>query len=66
MEMKFNGRKITNPQQLEREFSKSINSHVEKEVRKIAGVGTSVKKTRNGFVVSGSPQQIERMQKRLK
>ena len=65
MEMKFNGKKITSSGQLEREFKKSINNHVENEIHRVAGAGTKVRKTRNGILVEGTPQQIERMRKRL-
>jgi len=65
-EIKFNGRKITSSSQFEREIKKSMNKHVEKELRKAVGAGTRLKKTKDGFVVEGSPQQIERIKKRLK
>lgn len=66
IETKFNGKKITNSRQLERELNKSINSHIEKSVGRAAGPSVSVKKTCDGFVATGTEKQLEKMRNRLK
>ena len=64
-EMRFNGRKITSSGQLQREFKRSMEKHVEQSLRKAAGSGVKVRKTTDGFTFEGTPSQIERMKKRL-
>ena len=66
MEMRFNGRKITSASQLEREIKRSMERHVEDKLKRAAGPGVRMKKkTRNGYVFEGTPEQIERMRQRL-
>lgn len=66
IEMRFNGRKITSTAQLQRELTRSVEKHVEDSLKKAAGPGVRMKKTRDGYSFEGSPEQIERMKKRLR
>jgi len=66
VETKFNGKRIYNSRQLERELNKSINSHLEKSIRKAAGSGVKLKRTPDGFVASGTEKQITKMRNRIK
>ncbi|QDL90989.1 hypothetical protein FDP22_03795 [Paroceanicella profunda] len=66
IEMRFNGRKITSGAQLRRELTRSMEKHVEDSLKKAAGPGVRMKKTREGYTFEGSPDQIERMKKRLR
>ena len=66
IDMKFNGKHITSSQQLEREMKRSFEKTIEQGIRRAAGPGVRVKKTRNGFEAQGSPEQIERMKRRLR
>lgn len=66
IEMRFNGRKITSSAQLQRELTRSMKKHVEDSLKKAAGPGVRMKKTRDGYTFEGSPEQIERMKKRLR
>ena len=66
IEMRFNGRKITSSAQLQRELTRSMEKHVEDSLKKAAGPGVRMKKTRDGFSFEGTPEQIERMAKRLR
>ena len=66
IEMRFNGRKITSTAQLQRELTRSMEKHVEDSLKKAAGPGVRMKKTREGYSFEGSPEQIERMKKRLR
>lgn len=65
MDLRFNGRKITSGAELEREMKKAVDKHVEDRLRKAAGSGVHMKKTREGYIFEGSPEQIERMRRRL-
>ena len=66
MEMRFNGRKITSASQLERELKRSIERRVEDSLKRAAGPGMRMKKkTRDGYIFAGTPEQIERMKERL-
>lgn len=65
IEMRFNGRKVTSSQ-LRRELARSMEKHVEDSLKKAAGPDVRVKKTRDGYVFEGRPEQIERMKKRLR
>ena len=66
IEMRFNGRKITSGAQLQRELKRSMEKQVEDSLKKAAGPGVRMKKTRDGYTFEGSPEQIERMTKRLR
>jgi len=66
IEMRFNGRKITSSAQLQRELTRSMEKHVEDSLKKAAGPGVRMKKTRDGYTFEGTPEQIERMKKRLR
>ena len=66
IEMRFNGRKITSAAQLQRELTRSMEKHVEDSLKKAAGPGVRMKKTRDGYTFEGTPEQIERMKKRLR
>ena len=66
IEMRFNDRKITSAAQLQRELTRSMEKHVEDSLKKAAGPGVRMKKTREGYSFEGSPEQIERMKKRLR
>lgn len=66
IEMRFNGRKITSASQLQRELTRSMEKQVEDSLKKAAGPGVRMKKTRDGYTFDGSPEQIERMKKRLR
>ncbi len=66
IEMRFNGRKITSASQLQRELTRSMEKHLEDNLKKAAGPGVRMKKNRDGYTFEGSPDQIERMKKRLR
>lgn len=66
IEMRFNGRKITSTAQLQRELTRSMEKHVGDSLKKAAGPGVRMKKTRDGYTFEGTPEQIERMNKRLR
>ena len=66
IEMRFNGRKITSSAQFQRELTRSMEKHVEDSLKKAAGPGVRMKKTRDGYTFEGTPEQIERMKKRLR
>jgi len=66
MEMRPNGRKITSEAQFERELDRSIEQHIQDRLKKAAGPGGRLKKTRNGYVLEGAPDQIERTKQRLR
>ncbi|RUV66386.1 MAG: hypothetical protein EOR33_28445 [Mesorhizobium sp.] len=65
IEMRFNGRKGTSSQ-LQRELARNMEKHIEDSLKKAAGPGVRMKKTRDGYVFEGRPEQIERMKKRLR
>ena len=64
--MKINGKRVTSSQQLEREMNKSIEKSIAQGIRKAAGHGVKIKKTRNGIVAEGTPEQLNRMKPRLR
>ena len=66
MEMRLNGRPITSTGQLERELSRSVSSHVEKTLKEAAGPGVRLQKTRSGYLVQGTREQIERFRRRFR
>ncbi|MDO8984391.1 hypothetical protein [Cypionkella sp.] len=66
IEMRFNGRKITSASQLQRELTRSMEKQLEDNLKKAAGPGVRMKKTRDGYTFEGTPEQIERMKKRLR
>lgn len=66
MEMRLNGRKITSTSQLKREVRRNLEKHVEDSLKKAAGPGVRHKKTRDGYVFEGTPEQIQRMRQRLR
>ncbi|RWF83656.1 hypothetical protein [Mesorhizobium sp.] len=63
--MRFNGRKVISSQ-LRRELTRSMEKQVEDSLKKASGPGVRMKKTRDGYVFEGRPEQIERMKKRLR
>jgi methionine aminopeptidase len=65
-EMKINGRKVTSASQIERELTKAAEDAVEESIRKAAGPGVRIKKTREGYIAEGSPDQIDRLTRRLR
>ncbi len=65
-EMKINGRKVTSTSQIERELTKAAEHAVEESIRKAAGPGVRIKKTREGYIAEGSPDQIDRLTRRLR
>lgn len=65
-EMKINGRKVTSASQIERELTKAGERAVEDGIRKAAGPGVRIKKTREGYIAEGSPDQIDRLTRRLR
>lgn len=65
-EMKINGRKVTSASQIERELTKAAEHAVEESIRKAAGPGVRIKKTREGSIAEGSPDQIDRLTRRLR
>lgn len=66
IEMRLNGRKITSSGQLERELKRSMEKQVEDGLKKAAGPSVRMKKTRDGYSFEGTPEQIDRMRKRLR
>jgi hypothetical protein len=65
-EMKINGRKVTSASQIERELTKAAEHAVEESIRKAAGPDVRIKKTREGYIAEGSPDQIDRLTRRLR
>lgn len=65
IKMRLNGRNITSGSQLQQELTRSLDKHVGDSLKKAAGPGVRMKKTRNGYTFEGTPRQIERMKKRL-
>lgn len=65
-EMKINGRKVTSVSQIKRELTKAAEHAVEESIRKVAGPGMRIKKTREGYIAEGSPDQIDRLTRRLR
>lgn len=43
-----------------------MEKHVEDSLKQAAGPGVRMQKTREGYPFEGSPEQIERMKKRLR
>ena len=66
IEMRLNGRRITSATQLKRELTRNMEKHIEESLKKAAGPGIRIKKTRDGYVFEGTPAQIERLRKRLR
>lgn len=66
IDMKLNGRKITSSRQLKRELTKAVEKHTETRLKKAAGPGARVRQTAGGFVAEGSPEDIERLRRRLR
>lgn len=64
-EIRINGRKITSTAQLQRELTRSMEKYVQDSLKKAAGPGVRMNKTRDGYSLQGTPEQIERMKKRL-
>lgn len=65
-ELKINSRKVTSASQIERELTKAAERAVEDGIRKAAGPGVRIKKTREGYIAEGSPDQIDRLTRRLR
>lgn len=65
-EMKINGRKVTSASQIECELTKAAERVVEESIRKAAGPGIRIKKTREGYIAEGSPDQIDRITRCLR
>jgi hypothetical protein len=65
-EMKINGRKVMSASQIERELTKAAEHAVEQSIRKAAGPGVRIKKTREGYIAEGSPDQINRLTRSLR
>lgn len=65
-EMKINGRKVTSGSQIERELAKAAERAVEDGIRQAAGPGVRIKKTREGYIAEGSPDQIDLLTRRLR
>ena len=66
MEMRINDRRITSAGELERELTQSLKNHVETTLKKAAGPGVRLSKTRDGYMAQGTPEQIERFRRRLR
>ena len=66
MEMRLNGRRITSAGQLERELSPAVKSRVETTLKKAAGPGVRLTKTRDGYLAQGTPEQIARLKRGLR
>lgn len=66
MEMRFNGKKITSGNQLQRELTKAVEKHTETALKKAAGPGVRLKKVAGGFVAEGGADNIERLRRRLR
>lgn len=65
-EMKINGREVTSASQIERELTKAAEHAVEESIRKAAGPGVRIKKTLEGYIAQGSPDQLDRLTRRLR
>lgn len=72
LEMRIDGRKITSNAQLQNEMKrmqKDIEVRMEKgfedSLKKAAGPGVQVTKTREGYRLQGKPEQVRREKKRL-
>ena len=66
LEMQLNGRKITSAVQLERELGRSTENHIQDRLKKVAGSGARLKTTRDGYVLEGPKDQIERIKQKLR
>lgn len=66
IKMRYNGRSITSATQLKRELARTMEKRVEDSLKKAAGPGIRIKKTRGGYTFAGTPDQIERLRKRLR
>lgn len=65
-EMKSNCRKVTSASQIERELTKAVERAVEDGIRNAAGPGVRIKKTHEGYIAEGLPDQIDRLALRLR
>lgn len=66
VKMKFNGKQVTNSRQLEREMKKCMEREMESSLRRAARGTVRIKKTSKGFIAEGTPEQLERFNRRLK
>ncbi|MCE6957969.1 hypothetical protein LAZ40_02715 [Cereibacter sphaeroides] len=66
IEIKMDGRKATSGNQIERELIKAAERALEDSIRKAAGPGVKIKKTRDGYVAEGTPEQIDRLTRQLR
>ena len=66
IEIKMDGRKATSGSQIERELIKAAERALEGSIRKAAGPGVRIKKTRDGYVAEGTPEQIGRLTRQLR
>lgn len=66
IEIKMDGRKATSGSQIERELIKAAERALEDSIRKAAGPGVKIKKTRDGYVAEGTPEQIDRLTRQLR
>ena len=72
-EMRINGRKITSNAQLQSEMirlQKNLEARMKKgfkdSLKKAVGPSVQLKKTKEGYELQGTPEQIERAKKRLR
>ncbi|MCE6950124.1 hypothetical protein LAZ29_04220 [Cereibacter sphaeroides] len=66
IEIKMDGRKATSGNQIERELIKAAERALEGSIRKAAGPGVKIKKTRDGYVAEGTPEKIDRLTRQLR
>ena len=73
IEMQINGRKIASNAQLRSEmnrlqknFEVGMKKSFEDRLKKAAGPSVQLKKTKEGYMLQGTPEQIERTKKRLR
>lgn len=64
--MKINGRTVTSPGQIGRELQKAAEKQIDEAMKRAAGPGVRVRKTRDGYVAEGPEAQIEAMARRLR
>ena len=64
LEWTVNGRKVASGQ-FARELSRAAEARVEEIVRKAAGPGVRLRKTRDGLEAKGTAEQIARLRRRL-
>jgi len=64
--MTINGRAVTSPDQIARALREATQKQIDGAIKRAAGPGVRVRKTREGYVAEGSEAQINAMARRLR